>query len=348
MRKTSPEYQYLDSLFADSRIVELRAIKRGKAPMAQWHNDTDSLIATARGWAGDGVLLCTTMALPCHYVQRETAVSFGDHSVAEFPTCSLRDEMVLGYGRLLFDFDRKEKATENATDDELSEAGELRSRFVEYMAGLGWPAPALATSGNGLHALYRVAATPYPELHAALGRMYRVLGDTFQSERFKLDTTTHNPAQLCRLYGAINRKFPPTDGRPQRLASITMPDDWMDTNFMFQDMVLEQYPEPPKPRLRIATNQQRGNRADWTTLDIVSWFRARGLYMKQLSGGKHAVICPWQAQGDHSKSCDTDTVVWETSSTGYPSFHCAHDTCSGRGSLVDLNGILGGIEEFCR
>jgi hypothetical protein len=331
MSKTPAEFRYLDALFFDSDFVELRAIKRGHTPKWSWHNDTQSLVAQARKWAGEGVLLCTTMGKP----------------LPDAVNRSLRDDGVSDYCRLLFDFDRKDKAAENASDDELAEAGLLRDNFVEHMRDLGWTEPALASSGNGLHVQYRVTAPPTFELHGALDRMYQVLSDTFQSERFKLDTTTRNAAQACRLYGALNRKFPPTEGSPQRIATIELPDSWMDSRFQLSDWMLEHYPPPPKPKLSLVPIARRPGSADWYSLDIVRWFIAKGLYLKPLSTGKHAAVCPWQAQGAHDKTSYSDTVIWETSQSGFPSFHCSHDTCAGRGSLVQLNSVMGDINDFC-
>lgn len=329
MKKSTHEYRNLAALFHDAKWIELRAIKKGRPPRWSWHNDPDSLLGDAGKLSGEGVLLCTTMAEP-----RSEARMY-----------SLSDAGVVNHRRLLFDFDRKEKSDTNATDDDLAEAEILRGQFVEYIRSLCWPEPALATSGNGLHAIYRVNLAPSLELGWSLGEMYRVLSDTFQSERFKLDTATRSAAQACRLYGTLNRKHPATKGRPQRLSSIVLPPDWLLTDFDPSWSILDAF---PKPEINIVLNVPLSSKqGDWTTLDIVRWFQANGLYLKPLSTGKHAVSCPWQVRGDHEKTCYSDAVIWETSQSGYPSFFCSHDTCGGRGSLIDLNAVMGGIADFC-
>ena len=84
-----------------------------------------------------------------------------------------------------------------------------------------------------------------------------------------------------------------------------------------------------------------------STLDVVAWFTAHGAYRRPLDAGKHAVSCPWI--GDHStgpRPNGSDSVVWERSNGGWPTFHCSHDHCAGR-SLLDVIALWRDADSFC-
>lgn len=72
-------------------------------------------------------------------------------------------------------------------------------------------------------------------------------------------------------------------------------------------------------------------KGDYDTLDVVRWFQSHGHYGADLGDGKHAVRCPWV--GEHSQQTEdeaSDTVIWEADGR-WPSFHCSHAHCDGRG-----------------
>jgi len=74
-------------------------------------------------------------------------------------------------------------------------------------------------------------------------------------------------------------------------------------------------------------------RIDWHAIDAIGVFRAAGLYRRDLGDGRHAVICPWEAEHTHPdfnpRSGDRGTVLWPQGVTG-AKLHCSHDSCFGR------------------
>ena len=80
----------------------------------------------------------------------------------------------------------------------------------------------------------------------------------------------------------------------------------------------------------------------WTQKNPAIEFERAGMYGRPLGQQKHAVCCPWWR--DHSVPDNSgtagDTVVFETGSTGKPSFYCAHSHCVGK-TLVDAYKEIG-------
>ena len=334
-RITNPTEQLLDTTLRMNGKTELRAF--GKRTDNEWFRHKADLLSRAKEWEGEGVTIAMTQSLPWQFKKHGWE-----------PQGSLTENKVERYNRLLFDFDRVKPNKRNATESELTESLKARDIFVAAMMGFGWPEPSIATSGNGGHALWFCMAQNTVQFRRLLSDLYKGLSDNFSTPDTKLDTTTCNASRVCRLYGLVNRKYPHSDRYPQRMAQVTS----------YSEALLEEteiraahklYAPKPVPKAKFKPSPARSiGRGDWRTLDIVSWFQAKGLYIRPLSGGKHAVLCPWERLGEHDKSCDTDTVIWEMGDRGLPTFNCSHDTCSGRGSIIHLDSLLGDVHQFCK
>lgn len=262
---------------------------------------------------------------------------------------SLRDQDIERIVRLPFDFDPVRPTDTASTATELQAAIAQRNRFVEAMLSVGWPMPAMATSGNGAHALYRVMLPNDPTITDALRAIYRGMGREFSTGEVIFDPTVRNASRIWRLYGTVNRKGDDTADRPHRVAEVVLPTRW---NAVSPDQVMRmaaRYQADEEKRVvarRAAPATPIEGAGDYRTLDIVRWFTARGMYRRPLGGNKHAVTCPWDEEHssrdpDHSAA----TVVWE--STGnWPNFHCSHAHCDGRG-MRDVIARLGDADQFC-
>lgn len=87
-------------------------------------------------------------------------------------------------------------------------------------------------------------------------------------------------------------------------------------------------------------------KGDYSTLDAVAWFKAKGLYIKEHdTSGKHYVKCPFASGHTGGKQGDTDTVLWQEDGK-WPTFHCSHNHCSGKG-ITDVIRELGDADDFC-
>ncbi len=321
--------EYLRRQLEDSRIVELRH-HVGTRWHTTYHNALDPLLDAIRDRSNVGNLY-TSLNRPD-----------GDHRTA------LKDTDIAVITRLPFDIDPVRPKGAPSTAAELDAALEARALLVRMLTAYGWPCPALGMSGNGAHALYRVRVKNIPAWKGAVSALYLGLAnrlhEPFKELGVRFDTTVQNPARIWRLYGSINRKGDPTEDRPHRRAELTLPAGAWQT---VPVTVLRRTRKSVTPVVAPRRNHHRqpvDGRGDYASLDVVAWFQSHDAYRGALPEGKHAVACPWI--DEHSTTGTTDTVVWTTSDSGWPTFHCSHDHCHGR-ALRDVMALWGDADQFC-
>ena len=138
--------------------------------------------------------------------------------LADRPKSTTGDADVLRRRIFYVDVDPARPAQVSATDAEHVLALARVQQISTYLQELGAPAPLLADSGNGGHALWRV------DLPADDGGLVqdalRALARRFSDALVKVDETVGNPARIGKLYGTWARKGDSTTDRPHRLARI--------------------------------------------------------------------------------------------------------------------------------
>ncbi|MCU0833700.1 MAG: hypothetical protein MUC77_04580 [Chromatiaceae bacterium] len=335
----NPARDWYATLLRDARLVEIRH-NTGKRWLSGLFNDLDSLLDTLRHRAGVGALY-TSLNRPA-----------GRTATNDMQAGALKDADIGTITRLPFDFDPIRPVDTPSTHEELRRAVDARGRFVTLMQGFGWPLPALGLSGNGAHCVYRVCVEADEAWGHAVSVIYagarRVLGDL---DGVTFDTSVRNPARIWRAYGTINRKGEASISRPHRRSQVLLPSPWQVVTVAQIARVVDYWDRPAErsqPVLRgdNVVPLRRGG-GDYSTLDAVRWFRAHGHYRRELGDGRHAVACPWD--GEHSTrdgAMSTATVIWETGSSGWPTFHCSHAHCQGR-TLRDVLALWGDADQFC-
>ena len=263
---------------------------------------------------------------------------------------ALRDADMGWHMRLVFDFDPVRGTGQPSTDDELALAVAERNRLVQALRAMGWPMPATAVSGNGSHALFRCRLPVSTATTEMLRALYSGLRVEFSTEQVLFDPTVRNPARIWRLYGTINRKGTATADRPHREAHVLIPDRWEGVSPQLVERLANAYARRSvtmaTPAARAAAPRPAG-RGDYSTLDVRAWFTAHGAYRRALGAGKHAVACPWTHE--HSSEpgpMDTSTVAWEAEPGLWPSFHCSHAHCAGRG-IRDVMARWADADAYC-
>lgn len=334
---------YLRRLLEDARVVELRHDNAGRW-VSGLFDDIDALSATIGGLGGN-VYTSLNRPHPCRV----------SNTMGARP---LRDEDIGTITRIVFDIDPQRPAGTPSTDAELAAAVEARTILVRTLAGFGWPIPAIGISGNGTHIVFRTCLSietddARNEWRRASAAIYAGLRNLLRPEFDRLgvhfDTSVRNPARIWRLYGTTNRKGTATLERPHREAAITVPfGPWQ----IVTAPVINRTAEGLAPRViseQRATRQTAGpisGKGDYSTLNVVAWFAAHGCYRRELGDAKHAVACPWIGEHSTASETGTDTVIWATSASGWPTFHCSHAHCDGR-SLRDVISLWGDADQYC-
>ena len=127
---------------------------------------------------------------------------------------------------LPIDIDPLRPSGVSSTDEEHELALAKAEEIARWIAGLGFPDPIRADSGNGAHLLYRIDL-PNDEGATALVKACLTTLDTlFSDERVSVDTANFNAARIWKLYGTVSRKGDNTPERPYRRSRIlSAPDE---------------------------------------------------------------------------------------------------------------------------
>ena len=141
---------------------------------------------------------------------RPNEVSFGRATAAKD---------VLRRRWLLVDCDPKRPADVCASKAEKRAAAVVAMEVYEHLRGRGWPKPVAASSGNGVHLLWRI------DLPANDGdlvqRCLQALAKRFDNpEVVDIDQKVFDAPRICRLYGTVNCKGQNTEERPHRGSKI--------------------------------------------------------------------------------------------------------------------------------
>ncbi|CAG9264422.1 conserved hypothetical protein [Paraburkholderia unamae] len=335
---------YLAGLLRDTRVLEIRAGLPSGNFVSGLFDDAHAALREMQALGALGANCYTTINRPA------AAAAYRVHNAMQ--ARALRDAEISHRVRLPFDFDPVRPVDAASTAHELAYALEARDRAAAALAALGWPEPARGMSGNGGHLLYRCCVPVTPEFNEQVAIVYAGLFQDFTSGEVVFDRSVKNPARIWRLYGTTNRKGTSTAERPHRTATIAIPRDWRALDPRLLDALANAYAKrneraAPRPTSAPIPARADGSRGDLGTLDAVAWFAGHNAYLRPLGRGKHAIACPWS--GEHSTQggpLDSSTVIWEPRGGAWPSFHCSHAHCVGRG-IQDVIALWGDADAFC-
>lgn len=324
---TKEEKIYLDYLFSDNKIVELRSQSFEDHWKTHWFNNVDKLINKVDKLYDQGNLF-TSLNRPSNLTNK-----------------AIRDDDVLNYSRLFFDFDPVRKAGLSSTKKEFSLSRKIAIKLVQFLNEKGWPEPLKAISGNGSHVQYRVLLQNNNETKEILDTIYNGLALDFSTENVIFDKSVKNPGRICTLYGTVKRKGIHTGIRPHRKSLSVIPETWSRVSTQLIEQLANFYANNinlvDKP---VCNKRIKFGKGDYNTLNIVELFKSHNLYLKHANDNKHYVTCPWHEV--HSNTGNTDTVIWETSADKWPSFHCSHNHCSNR-HILDVINHFSDTDKYC-
>jgi len=314
----------LRPLVEPGQVLELRALnvsqKSYRAPhtVAGWFTDLEALAKTAATLEQDCSGVYVTMNpvdpdLLARACNRTRIVGKGDGSTA--------DHNITRRTLLLVDLDPRRLSGISSTEEEHAAALARAREVRDGLHARGWPAPILASSGNGAHLVYRVDLPNDPESLALVQGTLRGLHLLYSDQAIDVDTSVCNAARIRRIYGTMARKGDDVPDRPHRRSRILdRPEEFKPVHRSLLEAIAAQVPEDPGPAS--TTTRTRGE-----AVDLQAWLSRHGILlagptsMQARDGSpaeKYAIRClnghedgAWAAQfrsgavaaGCHHSSC---------------------------------------------
>lgn len=234
------------------------------------------------------------------------------------PTTSDKD--VKGWHFLMIDLDPERIKGTSSSAEELKAAKDLAGKIFKYMKATGWYDPIVAESGNGIHLLYRIQVKYTQERTQTIKDCLTALDLMFSNEMIKVDTTTFNPARVCKLYGTIAQKGASTQERPHRLARIIYAPQTLQINdIALIEALAAKAPQPETPN--------RTNHYNPTSFDLQDFIARHGIQVAKAvphEGGMKYVLAHCVFNQAHKAP---DAAIIQTAD-GKICYHCFHNSCS--------------------
>ena len=121
---------------------------------------------------------------------------------------------------LPIDIDPRRASGTSASDAEREAALEVTRRVWTYLAGLGWPEPVTAMSGNGYWLLYPIELPNDAASKAIVDGVLAHLAARFGTDRVSIDTTVSNASRIVAMIGTLKVKGDATADRPHRRSGL--------------------------------------------------------------------------------------------------------------------------------
>lgn len=304
----------ISTLHPNGELFEIRLIS-GKWNASGYFTDVKNALQQLRRYANranTNVYITLNSINPACYSRNQR------NNFIERASPQTSDNDITSYEWLMIDLDPKRTTGVSSTEMELQQARELSDKVYSYLLESGWNPPVIAMSGNGIHLLYKLDLPNTAENKKRVENALRALDMLFSTSAVAVDTTTYNPARVCKLYGTLAQKGTNTEERPHRYSRILQIPDEIKVN----DVALLDKLEAvlPKPELE----PQRNN---LHSFDLGDWIARHDIPVKSVDtwgGGTKWVLqkCPFNPE--HKGK---DAAIIQTAD-GKICFHCFHNSCS--------------------
>lgn len=141
--------------------------------------------------------------------------------VADFNADAVTDNDIACRRLLLIDLDRAGSCKDPATDDEIRDAFAVADKIEDWFRSQSDAKPTRVMSGNGIHLYYPLHDLPNDSATRDCCRsLLRELGERFDTETIKVDTSVSNAGRITKVPGTVAYKGTKTAERPFRQASF--------------------------------------------------------------------------------------------------------------------------------
>ena len=205
-------------LFTPDDVIELRAFPKGRKRTDAGYFDGQhwpQLAEHAARLSASGAAVYVTL----NPVDPQLLSRYSNR-IEGYASTTTTDKQVTRRRWLLVDIDPVRPSGTSATDAQL-DAAKVKARAVYgYLNGIGWPAPLVAESGNGMHLLYAIDLPNEDDATALVKAVLIALGERFDDAQTKVDRAVFNAARICKLYGTLANKGDHTAAAPWRLSKL--------------------------------------------------------------------------------------------------------------------------------
>ncbi|MFA4826138.1 MAG: hypothetical protein WC593_13380 [Methanoregula sp.] len=209
----------LTRLAEPGQVIEVRALT-DQYTHSGYFNDPAALVRAVEPLDTDpsvhGIYVTLNVVNPALLSRRANRIKV--HLGKKDSTTS--DADILCRRWLPIDIDPLRPSGVSSTDEEHGLALAKAEEIAQWMAGLGFPEPIHADSGNGAHLLYRIDLPNDDRATALIRECLATLDALFSDDRVTVDTANFNAARIWKLYGTISRKGDSTPDRPHRRSRI--------------------------------------------------------------------------------------------------------------------------------
>ena len=302
----------------DNQLFEIRIIYENKKVYSGYFNDAEVLLRElSKQPNGNSNVYITLNALNDACYDRAQKNKFELNSKA-----TTSDNDVVGLQWLMVDLDPKRPTGTSSTEEQLKKAQDLGNEIYNFMRGMGFEKPLLATSGNGVHLLYKVCLKNSKENVQLLEKCLKTLNILFSTDEIEVDMKNFNPSRICKLYGTMAQKGTSSDKRPHRMSKVLNTDTEIKaSDRKYLEELAKHYPE-------VEEKPQRYNNYSPKEFDLDEWLSKYGIHYRRVGhsdGDKYILdCCPFD-----SNHKGKDAMIFR-SRNGAIGFNCFHNSCIGR------------------
>ena len=240
------------------------------------------------------------------------------------------DENITAYKILLIDLDTKRETGTSSSSEELEKSHQKAVNVYQTLKEYGFGEPITALSGNGYHLLYKVNFENTPENAQLVKDFLETLSRLYSDNMVEIDTTVHNPARICKLYGTIAAKGTPTEERPHRQAKIlTVPAELSETSRDLLQSFVNEHEQPKEKNTTMTLPQTYSGTSNFI---LSEWIAKNNVPISStVTKGNDTYYyteCPWKSFHT-TEDGEKDAAIIEKSS-GEKCFKCLHSHCSDR------------------
>jgi hypothetical protein len=333
----------LGVLFAPDAVIELRAMHKGRKRTDAGYFDgahREHFVDAATKLNAVGAAVYVTLNPLDPQLLARCA-----NRVQDFAQATATDSNITRRWWLLIDIDPQRPKDTSATAEQLEAAMERGRAVYSCLAGLGWPKPVVAESGNGYHLLYRIDLPNDDEHRDLIKHCLDALGRRFDDDGVKIDRSVFNAGRIVKLHGSVATKGDNIPSAPWRLSQLKVVPNPIEqvTLQQLEALAAEAAPAATKSNGNGATHSSDTFGRPWDMAAFLARGNLEASGPESHNGSQRwkLKVCPFNPDHGHAES-----AVF-LAQDGRLGFKCLHNGCADR-HWRDLRELVDGPRDSRR